>query len=390
MSARGAAPRQARDVMAFGQETGRVLSDGRVVGRAEPFAKVFQSSRLVKRAVGLTAWGILEDIALDAGLDVEGRLVAETSTRRISANLGINRETVVRHLQRLREFGFVLHEEVRDRGSGRYETARYVLDPSACIERFTQTPPAGTPPWSDFPTTGATVVEFSDHGKSDHPHIEDVAVVEEQQQQQMPAHAAALCQLGVDAVTALALAARHSPERVSAVVRAAPRRASRNPAGWAIRALDGAWAVTDADQPPAAAAPGWQQPARGPDIDQDAEVRWRAWDLAVSAVLDDDQLARAARLACTGVPAAARVGPAVRVHVIRWAAHCFHVAGTGDLRAALQAALDTDTPPAPAKDDGTTLPRPPDVGAVGPPLRERLTGLAPTTDHPSRHEGGPP
>jgi hypothetical protein len=42
--------REARDVIAFGQETGRVLSDGRIVGRAEPFAKVFPSSRVVKRA----------------------------------------------------------------------------------------------------------------------------------------------------------------------------------------------------------------------------------------------------------------------------------------------------------------------------------------------------
>jgi hypothetical protein len=120
MSTGPAAPRQARDVMAFGHETGRVLSDGRIVGRSEPFAKVFQSSRLVKQAVGLTAWGILEDIALDATLDAEGRLVAETSTRRIAANLGINRETVIRHLARLRQFGFVFHEEVRHQGSGRY------------------------------------------------------------------------------------------------------------------------------------------------------------------------------------------------------------------------------------------------------------------------------
>ncbi len=75
--------RGARDVMAFGQEIGRVLSDGRIVGRAEPFAKVFSSSRLVKKAIGLAAWGVLEDIALDATLDGHGRLVAETNVRRI-------------------------------------------------------------------------------------------------------------------------------------------------------------------------------------------------------------------------------------------------------------------------------------------------------------------
>lgn len=75
-------PQQARDVVAFGQEVSRALSDGRIVGRAEPFAKVFPSSRRVKRAVGVTAWVILEDIARDASLDVEGRLVAETNPPR--------------------------------------------------------------------------------------------------------------------------------------------------------------------------------------------------------------------------------------------------------------------------------------------------------------------
>ena len=133
-------PHQARDVVAFGQEVGRVLSDGRIVGRAEPYAKVFPSSRAVKRVVGVTAWAILEDIALDARLDVEGRLVAVTNVRRIAANLALSKNTVSRHLARLRERGFVLHEEVRDGGSGRYETARYVLDPAACLERFTHTP----------------------------------------------------------------------------------------------------------------------------------------------------------------------------------------------------------------------------------------------------------
>jgi hypothetical protein len=50
---------QASDVVAVRQEVGRVLSDGRIVGRAEPYAKVFPSSRAVKRAVGLMAWAVL-------------------------------------------------------------------------------------------------------------------------------------------------------------------------------------------------------------------------------------------------------------------------------------------------------------------------------------------
>ena len=57
-------PGQARDVVTFGHETARVMSNGAIVGRSEPFAKVFASSRAVKRKVGVTAWAILEGIAL--------------------------------------------------------------------------------------------------------------------------------------------------------------------------------------------------------------------------------------------------------------------------------------------------------------------------------------
>jgi DNA-binding transcriptional ArsR family regulator len=137
---------RARDVVAFGHEVGRILSDGRVIGRAEPFAKVFASSRAVKRAVGAVAWVILEDIALDAVLDERGRLVSDTSVRQIAANLGMNKTTVARHLVRLREYGFVIHEEARDTASGRWQASWYVLDPSACVERFTHTPTAVAPP----------------------------------------------------------------------------------------------------------------------------------------------------------------------------------------------------------------------------------------------------
>ena len=115
---------QARDVVAFGHEVGRVLSDGRIVGRAEPFAKVFASSRAVKRAVGAVAWVILEDIALDAVLDDRGRLVSDTSVRQVAANLGMNKTTVARHLARLREHGSVIHEEARDSTSGRWQASR--------------------------------------------------------------------------------------------------------------------------------------------------------------------------------------------------------------------------------------------------------------------------
>jgi DNA-binding transcriptional ArsR family regulator len=142
---------QARDVVTFGREVGRVLSDGRIVGCAEAFAKVFASSRHVKRAVGATAWVILEDITLEATIDDRARLVADRSVREIAANLGLNKTTVARHLARLRDRGFVLDEEARDHTSGRWDTSRYVLDPSACVEQFTHTPPAEPPPSPSSP-----------------------------------------------------------------------------------------------------------------------------------------------------------------------------------------------------------------------------------------------
>ncbi len=271
MSPREVMPRQAGAVMAFGQETGRVLSDGRIVGRAEPFAKVFASSRLVKQAVGLTAWGILEDIALDATLDVEGRLVAETSARRIADNLGLNKETVTRHLGRLRDFGFVLHEEVRHHGSGRWETARYVLDPSACLERFTTTPrprqnrssdPCTEKPDTVNPVSGKAGHGATGHGESGHQQQDVVASLGEQQQQTAAALAELLA-LGIDDQTARSLVARHSPARIHDVAAAAPRRANRNQAGWAVRALEGGWALDTAPPPRPAAAP---VPPPTPDI----------------------------------------------------------------------------------------------------------------------------
>nr|MBA3621740.1 helix-turn-helix transcriptional regulator [Euzebyales bacterium] len=73
-------------------------------------------------------------------MDDRGRLVAETTVRRIAANLGLSKTTVQKHLATLRDFGFVFHEELREAESGRYEQVRYVIDPSACIERFTTAP----------------------------------------------------------------------------------------------------------------------------------------------------------------------------------------------------------------------------------------------------------
>ncbi len=102
------------------------------------------------------AWAILEDIALDAHLNDHGRLVATTNVRRIADNLGVSKNTVATHLARLRDAGFVLHEEGDHDDTGRYTVSRYVLDPSACVERFTHTPARNQRTVTDDPDIPAT------------------------------------------------------------------------------------------------------------------------------------------------------------------------------------------------------------------------------------------
>jgi hypothetical protein len=333
---------QARDVVAFGHEIGRALSDGRIVGRAEPFAKVFASSRTVKRAVGLVAWAILEDIALDAHLDHAGRLIATTNVRRIATNLAINKDTAAKHLARLRDYGFVIQEEGGQSPSGRWETCRYILDPSACLERFTHTPtptserqpvpPDGaeaaadparpSPRDPDTVNTAAhpgadAVSETTGHGQPGHNNKKQAPVQEEQQQQPSTDAIASLVELGIDPTIAAQLTATHPAERIVAVAAAARARQVRNPAGWARTALEERWDLTIADQsgePP----PTAQQLPRDPDPPAGTPSAQR-WATMLDAALDDRQLQQAIRLVGDGLPARAATSPrVVRARLLAW------------------------------------------------------------------------
>ncbi|WP_052665360.1 helix-turn-helix domain-containing protein [Nitriliruptor alkaliphilus] len=383
---------QARDVVSFGQEVGRVLSDGKVVGRAEPFAKVFPSSRAVKRAVGPTAWVILEDIALDAHLDGEGRLVASTNVRRIARNLGVSRNTVAKHLGRLREHGFVLHEEVRAGADGRFSTARYVLDPSAAVERFTHSPGADqeteapwhgscdtdldacrgsrdADPWHGSCDTGqvghrrssSPASQSSGHG--DLGHNRDSAAVGEQQQSgdafgdvATPGDEellARLTGLDVDRVTAQALVADHPAAQIRDALDAVAGTDARKPAGWVVAAVRNGWDVAElaAEQRKLAdrRRRGEVEAAERAAADAaavDRRTREAEWAAAAVEALDDDQLAQVVAQLTSPVPALGRRAlPAVRA---RLAAVTAAVASSdiplGDALAA--AALERDHAPA--------------------------------------------
>lgn len=309
-------PRLARDVLTFGQEIGRVLSDGRIMGRAEPYAKVFPSSREVKRAVGVSAWAVLEDIALDAQIDERGRLVAHTNVRRIADNLGLSKNAVTKHLGRLRVFGFVLHEEQRETSSGRYLASWYVLDPSACIERFTTTPDLDrertSGPTEPCPTNGDTVpgdpcptsCDTGESGPVSHVtghremgQCKDSAVAEEEQQHARgsgpPGVVDQLVDVGLDAAAAESLLTEHGQDLVEAALAALPWDRVRNPAGWLVKAVRDGWAV-EAQQrrqrrhQPAPRVPYYEPPSAEPE-----GLAHQAWAAFAVTVLDDRSLAEA-------------------------------------------------------------------------------------------------
>ncbi|MEO2108922.1 MAG: hypothetical protein ABGZ36_25215 [Actinomycetota bacterium] len=350
--------RVAGDVVAFGQEIGRVLSDGRIIGRAEPYAKVFQSSREVKRAVGVTAWAVLEDVALDARLDDRGRLVAHTNVRRIADNLGLSKNAVAKHLGRLRVFGFVLHEEQRQTDSGRYAASWYVLDPSACIERFTTTPRVEADP---CPTNGDTGVDeprpmsWDTAEKGPVSHVtghRDVgqntrpAVAEEEQRNARDSGVlvSQLIRYGMDQPAAEALIDDHGEELIEAALDALPWERVRNPAGWLVKAVRDGWAVEaqqrrQREQEPTPRVPDYQPPSIEPE-----GLAHQAWAAFAVTVLDDGALAETVGKVTTPVAGLGRRStPAVIGELGGWAAKAFG-ASRGSLRDALTDALPDATP----------------------------------------------
>jgi len=389
----GAEAREARDVMAFGQEIGRVLSGGRVVGRAEPFAKVFASSRLVKRAVGLAAWGVLEDVALDAALDGRGRLVAETNVRRIAGNLGLNKDTVTKYLRRLREYGFVLQEEGRAGGSGRYDTCRYLLDPSACVERFTHTPrKVDTAEFEPRPKPSDTVLEpvseDTGHGGTGHGgvgHLQtDGGVVSRAEQQQTGGPVGSkdrqrLRDLGVAGSVADELIGGHPAGRVGEVLDAVASQPVRSPAGWVVKALRDGWDVSDlvAEHRRAKAreqryAEQTQAEVKAARAEREQRQRADGWAAAVSAALDDGELIDA--LVQTTTPPAGlnrRSAPLARAQLIAWAAAVAERSPRQPVHEAMAAELAAGASPAAAA-TSAILPPPPSAARAGQDLLSRI------------------
>lgn len=89
---------------------------------------VTAEARPLRRAFGVTAWAVFEELVLDGDLDERGVLSASTNVRRVAAQVGVSKDTAARALQRLTRAG-VVRRVVADRGAGgTLPTSSYVVD----------------------------------------------------------------------------------------------------------------------------------------------------------------------------------------------------------------------------------------------------------------------
>jgi hypothetical protein len=88
---------------------------------------VGMAARAWRRAVGPTAWVVLEELVAIAQPDANGRWGASTSIRALAAELGLGRDSVDAALRRLRLAGVVTSTAPRQPADGRFGAGRYVV-----------------------------------------------------------------------------------------------------------------------------------------------------------------------------------------------------------------------------------------------------------------------
>jgi DNA-binding transcriptional MocR family regulator len=84
------------------------------------------TARALRRAVGLTAWAVLEELLLDAE-STGSELTTQASTRAIAQRLGISKDTAATALRRLASLGLVRRQDRRDAARGIFARSVYVV-----------------------------------------------------------------------------------------------------------------------------------------------------------------------------------------------------------------------------------------------------------------------
>lgn len=127
---------------------------------------VTDASVELRRSLGIAAWAVLEDVALDSVVDESGRLVAVTNVRRIAARLGISKDTAAAALARLAGRGLVERRSVGRSDGGRFGRSVYAvcLDDSVGIATLAS---GAVPPSLDAPR--GTVASMPGRARSRRP-----------------------------------------------------------------------------------------------------------------------------------------------------------------------------------------------------------------------------
>lgn len=90
----------------------------------------------LRRTLGPTAWGVLEELALTGEPDAAARqLVAVTSARRLAAWLGLSKDTVAAALRRLSIERLVTRCDHRDDMTGTFARSTYEVTLPPGLER---------------------------------------------------------------------------------------------------------------------------------------------------------------------------------------------------------------------------------------------------------------
>jgi len=214
-----------------------------------------------------------------------------------------------------------------------------------------------------------------------HNNKDVVVFKEEQQQHYSPTDVhERLTKLGIAPGTADALVADHPHDVIHAAIDAADTAKPRNPAGWIITALRNRWDTTDlataTRSTQAAAERRRQEDATQQQASNAAtrdQQRAEGWLLALSAALDDDQLANAIRRVTTDVPDRQRRSlPMTRTQLLQWAISVHSESDPSQpFTDALVASLATAQPPGIDENlDG--IPKPPDTRLAQGPVDSRL------------------
>lgn len=117
------------------------LSPGRVAPADE--LVLTTAARQLRRALGPTAWVVLEELTAEGTLDgeagPEGVVVVATNLRDVAEALGLGRDAVAGALQALALAGWVRSEAARGSG-GRFGAGRYLLSTNPALRRASAAP----------------------------------------------------------------------------------------------------------------------------------------------------------------------------------------------------------------------------------------------------------